>query len=140
MILVVYKADKRNIPVNPPRLSSPLYWPFPLLVAQFSEFGTRDWIHRGHASISSQFLAPVRRTPCHGKRPQAHDRALCPDMREFVIIQSGPLDARTIELITQRFYQVQSRTVIRAQADEIARVGWKFRPVTVGCAAWSSLE
>ncbi len=52
-------------------------------------------------------------------------------MREFVIIQSGPLDARTIELITQWFYQVQSRALIRAQADEIARVGWNYRPVTV---------
>ena len=131
MILVVYREDNGNIPINPPLLSSPLYWPFPLLVAQSSEFVTRDWIHRGHASISGQFLAPVRRTPCRGKRPQARVRALCPDMRESVIIQSGPLDARITELITLRLYQVQSRAVIRAQTDEIACIGWNFQPVEV---------
>ena len=49
----------------------------------------------------------------------------------FVIIQTGPLYARITELLTLRLYQVQSRAVIRAQADEIACVWWNFQPVTV---------
>src|SRR3546814_13823311 len=48
------------------------------------------------------------------------------DIRHFVIIEPGAFDRRIVDAKAERFDQMQRRTTVGAQADDIAGVRWNL--------------
>lgn len=52
------------------------------------------------------------------------ERCVCRHLCELTVVQTGPFEARLVEIETQRLNEMQSNTRVCAQTNDISRVGW----------------
>ena len=70
----------------------------------------------GESPNAHQWISLVERVPVR----------VTGNFRQDMIVKPGALDAGFIEIESQGFYEVQVRSGIGAQADDISRIGWNF--------------